>query len=125
MSNSVDEIHVLCKYFYVAPNCLEKYIRQLPPGLTFGEVSSRLGVPYAVARRAIHKFKYQVIDGRKFSQKAIRKIDPSLVDWGDANITIARKLLCSRERVRVIRKKLNLPKVESRGRRKKNQNTQQ
>ena len=100
-------------------------IESLPPGLTFSEAALRLARPYYSVRAAIHKYGYQAVDGRGTGQDSHRKIRVEDADWTKSNIEIARKFLVSKERVRVIRKKLNLPRVESRGRKRKHQNTQQ
>lgn len=91
-------------------------IKQLPPGLTGTEVARRLAVPYHQALVAIQKHRYRMTDGRKFSQNAKRKLDPEKADWSKPNYILAEEFGVSRERVRVLRKRLKMPFVEGRGR---------
>lgn len=91
-------------------------IESLPQGLTFEEAARRLQQNYQAVRYHIIKFGYQAVDGRKFSQADRRQLDPTQVDWSQSNIAIAKQFTVSRERVRIIRQQLNLPPVESRGR---------
>lgn len=95
---------------------LETLIEALPPGLTFQEAALRLGVDYQACRRAIQKYGYRASDGRRYCQNSTRKLVPEKIDWRKSNIQIARELLISRERVRVVRSKIGKPLVESRGR---------
>lgn len=90
----------------------------LPPGLTFSEAAKRLGKDYQAVRYAIIRHGYPAADGRRFSQNASRALDPAKVDWSLSNIEIARRLGISKQRVSKVRKQLNLPLVESRGRKK-------
>lgn len=92
-------------------------IGKMPRGLTYHELASRWGLSYQAARRMALRHRYPASDGRKFAQVRARKIDPSEIDWSLSNVAIARQLLVSRERVRLVRKEVGAPFVESRGRR--------
>jgi len=94
-------------------------LRDLPAGLTYSEVASRIGVGYFTARSAMLKHHYDAPDGRWFSKRGSRKVKPDKVDWTMPNIAIAKAFKVSRERIRMIRKQLGKPFVESRGRKKK------
>ena len=91
-------------------------LRDLPAGLTYSEVASRIGVGYFTARSAMLKHHYDAPDGRWFSKRGSRKVKPDKVDWSMPNIAIAKVFRVSRERIRMIRKQLGKPFVESRGR---------
>jgi len=91
-------------------------LRDLPAGLTYSEVASRIGVGYFTARSAMLKHHYDAPDGRWFSKRGSRKVKPDKVDWTMPNIAIAKAFKVSRERIRMIRKQLGKPFVESRGR---------
>ena len=90
-------------------------LAKLPKRLTHGEVASRLGTDYQATRRAIKRFRYPALDGRKFWQNSTRSLDPARVNWKFSNAAIARLHGVSRERVRQLREKLGKPFVESRG----------
>jgi len=98
---------------------LAHLVKSLPFGLSYREAAARIGLPYQRVRLAMIRDKYPVADGRGFSQNGRRKLNPALLDWSKSNIALARQWKCSRERVRTLRQKLGLPKIESRGRRKK------
>ena len=83
-------------------------IRSLPKGLTFKEVSERLGAPYSVCRYAIHAYNYKARDGRSDCQLAKRKVVPEQIDWRLSNAEIARRLLVSRQRIHVVRRGLGI-----------------
>jgi hypothetical protein len=87
-------------------------IRSLPPGLTFKQVAKRLKAPYSVARYGIHRYGYPARDGRSECQLRKRKVVPEKIDWTMSNVEIARKLLVSRERIRVVRRNLGAIFVE-------------
>ena len=93
-----------------------KLLSSLPHGLTIGEAAKRLNTPYLSTRAAIRMFGYPVIDGRKYGQRSNRKLKLDKVDWTKSNVAIARKFKVSRELVRLRRKQLGHPHVESRGR---------
>jgi hypothetical protein len=90
-------------------------IRTLPENLTFNEAAKRIGLNYQSARRHLIAFGYPHSDGRKYSQSGKRRFDPDLADWSQSNIEIASQFGVTRERVRLVRKQLNKPFVESRG----------
>lgn len=94
----------------------KELFRSLPHGLSFGEVARRLGIPYQQVRIAIHEHGYKATDGRRFSSRRIIPVEK--IDWTQSNADISRKFDVSRERIRVLRKRLGKPFVESRGRRK-------
>lgn len=83
-------------------------IKRLPKGLTFKQVAQRLRAPYSVCRYAIHRYGYKALDGRHYCQLAVRKVVPEKIDWSMTNVEIARKLLVSRERIRIVRRGLGL-----------------
>lgn len=83
-------------------------IKSLPKGLTFTQVAKRLRAPYSVARYGIHRYNYKAMDGRHECQLAGRKVVPENIDWSLSNVEIARKLLVSRERIRVVRRGLGI-----------------
>lgn len=89
-------------------------LRALPKGLTFIEVSRRLGMPYQRVRLAIHRHRYRASDGRRFC--CPRKIPVESIDWSESNASIARRFGVTRERIRVLRNREKKPFVESRGR---------
>jgi hypothetical protein len=91
-------------------------ISRLPKGLTFTEVAKRLGTEYQSTRHAIIRYRYPAVDGRSYGQRRLRRLVPERIDWSLSNIEIARRLLVSRERVRVVRKALGKKRVEARGR---------
>ena len=94
-------------------------IDSLPDGLTFSEAAKRLGLPYQATRQAIIRYRYPAVDGRRYGQRRVRRMVPESIDWRKSNIQIARELLVSRERVRIVRKALGKKRVESRGRKAK------
>lgn len=94
----------------------KKLLRSLPRGLTFAEVAQRLGTPYQATRLAIIRYKYNAQDGRKYSQRNQRKLNPDQVNWRLSNKEIADQFGVSRERVRKVRERLGKPTVEARGR---------
>lgn len=91
-------------------------IASLPSGLSYSEAADRLGLDYQSVRQAIRRYRYQAIDGRKFSQDGRRKFDPDKADWTKSNQWNAIEQKCSRELVRRYRNRLQKPFVESRGR---------
>ena len=82
--------------------------KRIPPGLTFAQVAKRLRTPYANTLRQIHLHGYPAVDGRTHSQDFRRVLDPDKVDWRKSDLTIARELLISRQRVHKVRQGLEL-----------------
>ena len=97
-------------------------IASLPDGLSAVRAAHQLRQPYQRTRKAGRKFGYKFSDGRRFrwgenvAPPNRYVLDPRKVDWSLSNVEIARRLLISRERVRVVRKRLGMPFVEARGR---------
>jgi transposase len=83
-------------------------IKALPKGLTFKQAAEHLDAPYSVVRYALHRYNYKALDGRHYCQLAVRKVVPEKIDWSMTNVEIARKLLVSRERIRIVRRGLGL-----------------
>lgn len=93
-----------------------KLLKSIPAGLTYSEVARRLGTKYFDTREAILKYRYKAVDGRRYGQLRHRKFDLSRVDWKLPNVDIARQFGVSRELIRLRRRALGKPFVESRGR---------
>lgn len=98
-------------------------VSTLPPGLTIAEASRRLRRPYWGTLEAIHRYGYEYSDGRRFrwsdsrlARKRGYRFNPLKADWSKSNIALAKRFGVSRERVRIVRRNLGLPFVESRGR---------
>lgn len=91
-------------------------IRALPEELSVSTVSKIFKRSVITTRRKLieHGYRFKHREPREYvmptwAQKA---------DWKMPNIDIARKFGITKERVRVFRKQLGKPKVESRGRKK-------
>lgn len=93
-------------------------LRSLPEKLSYAEAARRLKLPYQSVRLAIIRHQYLAMDGRRFGKNGKRRIPVEEIDWTHGNADIARGFGVSRERIRVIRKQLGIPFVESRGRKK-------
>ncbi len=87
-------------------------LNSLSPNLSFSEAADRLKKPYQSVRSAMKKHGYASSDGRKSN------INIGEINWKDSNVKISRQFNVSRERIRVLRKKLQMPFVEARGRKK-------
>lgn len=97
-------------------DCLERKLAKLPKLLTGVELARRLGIDYQRVLRIVRETGYPMTDGRRYSQHRRRKFRPEDADWTLSNVALARQFNVSRERVRLIRKQLDKPFVEARGR---------
>lgn len=99
----------------------EKRISSLPLGLTVAQAARRLGQKYQAVRLAMIRRNYVAMDSRRASHRspklrAQQLFTPTKLEWRKPNVDLARKYGVSRERVRQLRARLGLPKVEARGR---------
>lgn len=93
-------------------------VEKLPPNLTAWQAAAMLRQPYARMRSLLLKHGYAAVDGRRIRWKLGPpkwRVPWGKINWRLSNIQIARKHRVSREIVRRMRNRFNMPFVEARG----------
>lgn len=97
----------------------KQFVDRLPAGLSQSAAARYLDVKPTTLRYWLLQLGYRFRDGRALSWTETRRrkrmtLFAKDVDWSQPNIAIARQHNVSRERVRQVRKQLNLKKVNGR-----------
>jgi len=94
------------------PSLWKRLFAALPPNLTLDQACRIFRRSPCVVRRYVKATGYPL---KRRAKYAIPEWAEQ-ADWSRPNIEIAQQFRITRERVRQFRKKLNKPKIESRGR---------
>ncbi len=86
----------------------------MPVDLPRPEVARRLKMSQQATNRWISKAGYKTLDGRRTTwtperHRSVQWFDWDRADWSKSNIELAKELGASRERCRVMRKKIGRP----------------
>jgi len=94
-------------------------IQRLPPGLSLSQAARRLRRKYSATRHWLLRLDYPFTDGRQASwtparHRRTRSFNWEQADWSKPNVLLARQHGVSRERIRQVRERLRVAKVNGR-----------